>query len=108
MACGCGKDAQRYAAEAGKQVAQILHGAGGLAKVAAQAVGIPIDKIPYAYTKLRRDVCRACPHASKSPDRLDRPSKGLTTLSKCELCGCFIAAKTMLASEKCPAEPPKW
>jgi hypothetical protein len=93
MACGCSK---------------VVHGAIGLAKVAAQAVGLPIDQATEAVVKARRDACRECEHATRNQNRLDRPSKGLTTLSQCQLCGCLIAAKTMLASEKCPAEPPKW
>ena len=54
----------------------------------------------------RRDLCRVCPEATRRDDWQDRPSQGLTTMSKCKLCRCIIAAKTQLKSEKCPAG--KW
>ncbi len=54
----------------------------------------------------RRDVCRACPHAMRNPDPKFAANCGLTTLSRCEQCGCFIAAKTRVASERGPDDPP--
>jgi hypothetical protein len=75
----------------------IIAGAVGLAKAAVGAEPVPPEVL-----QDRRDKCRECPHASRDPKRLDRPTKGLTVLSKCDLCGCFIAAKTKLASEACP------
>jgi hypothetical protein len=87
---------------------EIVHGAVGLAKAGLQSVGVPIDQVSDAELQRRRDICRDCPEATRNPERMHLPTKGLTTLSKCNLCGCFIAAKTKLASERCPANPPKW
>jgi len=81
----------------------IVTGAVGLAKAAVGA-----DAAPPEVVQQRRDLCRECPHASRNPERAHLPSKGLTTLSTCALCGCFIAAKTKIASESCPADPPRW
>lgn len=50
--------------------------------------------------KNRRDHCRACAHATRHP-RL-----GLTTLSRCTICGCLIAPKTTLLTHHCPIR--KW
>jgi flavoprotein len=106
MACGC---TQSTRAPVAPSIAErVVHGAVGLAKVAAQAVGLPVDQAPEMVIKARRDICRGCPNATLNAQRLDRPSKGLTTASQCRVCGCLIAAKTRLASEKCPASPPKW
>lgn len=40
-------------------------------------------------SKLRINVCNACEHKNK-------------TLNSCNLCGCFIPAKTRLIEEECP------
>ena len=91
---------------------RIVRGAVGLSKVGAQVVGIPIDQAPKKMVEQRRAICRQCEHATRNPARLDRPSKGLTSMSECKPCGCFIAAKTRLASEVCGLVtvglPPKW
>jgi hypothetical protein len=42
----------------------------------------------------RMKICESCPHF------LDDKT--------CELCGCYLPAKTAVASEECPAKPPKW
>ena len=73
----------------------------GLGKV---ALGIGLDEPDTI--RHRRDLCRECPEAMRREDWADRPSRGLTTLSRCKLCRCIIAAKTQVAAEKCPAG--KW
>jgi hypothetical protein len=93
MACGCGK---------------VVQGAVGLAKVAAGKAGVKVLLAEVFEVRQRRDACRECEHATRNQDRLDLPTKGLTTFSQCKLCGCLIAAKTLLADEQCPASPPKW
>lgn len=50
----------------------------------------------------RRDKCRQCEFATRNTKRLERSTKGLTTLSRCTKCNCFIAAKTKLVTERCP------
>jgi hypothetical protein len=75
----------------------LAHGAIGVAKAA-----LGFDRADEATVEARRNACRDCEHATRNPKRLDRPTKGLTTLSKCGLCKCYIAAKTANADEKCP------
>lgn len=72
---------------------QIAAGIVGLAKVAAQAVGIPIDQAPRDAAAKRHVICIGC----------DRFKSGM-----CVECGCLVAAKVRIASEQCPLEPPKW
>ena len=47
----------------------------------------------------RMDICRACPHFGE-------------LLSQCEICGCFLEAKTRLLPSKCAlnqiGEEQKW
>lgn len=73
MSCGCGK---------------IASGAIGLVKAAAG-----IDHAPKEVIASRRDICRGCDQKN---------TETLTVLSRCKGCGCYIRAKTTLASEKCP------
>lgn len=75
----------------------IIYGAAGLAKAA-----LGIDKAPDEVIQFRRDMCRGCDEATRNENRIDRPTKGLTTFSQCRLCDCFIAPKTRISSEKCP------
>jgi hypothetical protein len=83
MACGtCGK---------------IASGAIGLTKFALGA-----DAASAEVTLRRRDICRECPQATRNESRMDRTTKGLTSFSSCRVCSCIIAAKTALASERCP------
>lgn len=84
------------------------HGALGLMKAALQKMGLPIDEAAPALTQARRDLCRYCEHATRTTKTADKfvKARGLTTLSRCDLCKCIIAAKTMLQSEKCPLS--KW
>lgn len=72
---------------------KIAHGIIGLGKVAAQAVGIPIDQAPRDVAAKRHRICLTC----------DRWESGM-----CVECGCLVAAKVRIASEQCPLEPPKW
>ena len=75
----------------------VIHGAIGLTK-AALNIGIASDTI----IKDRRDKCRICPHASKNNNPKFDKFGGLTSLSKCDLCKCFISPKSRLLSEACP------
>jgi len=79
------------------QVTKIARGAIGVAKAV-----IGVDRANDATVQTRRDVCRECPHAKRNHARMNRPTKGLTNLSQCARCECFIVAKTLLAGEKCP------
>jgi hypothetical protein len=54
----------------------------------------------------RLDRCRACEHATRSAKPRFAPNAGLTTLSRCRLCKCFIAPKAKVATERCPLD--KW
>lgn len=85
----------------GNIVQTIANGTVGLGKVLLR-----IDIADDTDIKARRDICRECEHATKNAARLDRPTKGLTVRSKCDLCKCYIQAKTQLKKESCPLE--KW
>lgn len=76
----------------------------GVVKIAQSVAGLGLAD--NGVIQHRRDICRECPHATRNQSRLNRPTKGLTNLSRCSLCNCFIAAKTKLRSEQCPAG--KW
>ncbi len=76
---------------------QMLHGAVALAKVAVGA-----DAAPEALIAVRRDICRQCAQATRNSDPRFAAHAGLTTLSRCRACGCFVAAKTRLTAERCP------
>ncbi len=76
---------------------KVLHGAVALVKVAVGA-----DAAPDAVIAARRDICRRCDHATRSNEPRFAANRGLTTLSRCRKCGCFIVAKTKLAGERCP------
>ena len=75
----------------------IASGATGLAKVALRVKLADSSEI-----QCRRDHCRKCSFATRNASRIDRPTAGLTTLSRCLKCSCFIVAKTQVLSEKCP------
>jgi hypothetical protein len=81
---------------------QLVHGAIGLGKVAAQAAGAKLDAADALIIAARRDLCRACDEATRTPSPKYAANKGLTTRSQCRKCSCFIAAKTRIASEACP------
>lgn len=74
-----------------------LKGAVGLAKVA-----LGMDAAPDAVIAERRDACRMCDRATRNPSPRYVASMGLSSLSRCLECKCFIAAKTKLAGERCP------
>lgn len=76
---------------------KIINGAVGLAKAATG-----IGTVSLQVMQERRDVCRECDQATRSPDPKFAVNKGLTCLSQCKPCGCYIAAKTKVASESCP------
>lgn len=65
---------------------QVAAGVVGLAKVAAQALGIPIDQAPRDMQASRHRVCLGC----------DR-NQGMT----CAECKCIIKLKIRVLSEKC-------
>lgn len=60
------------------------------------------DGLPQNIVSERRDTCRECDRASRNPNLMAHPCKGLSIRSRCLECDCFIFAKTRLASEKCP------
>lgn len=62
----------------------------GRAAEAAMTPGVTVLAEP-AFARQRRSICNGCPNL-----------KG----SQCGICGCFVAAKTKLITEKCPAG--KW
>lgn len=73
---------------------------GCLKVLATGAIGVSkatlrIDRADDETVKARRDICRACEHAEMRRGKL-------RLLSQCDACGCFISAKTSLASERCP------
>lgn len=70
----------------------VLHGAAGLAKV---ALGLGIA--PRAEVDRRRGICGGCEHRRPGP-----------VGDYCSACGCVVAAKTTLATERCPLDPPRW
>jgi hypothetical protein len=78
-------------------VAKLAHGVIGLAKAAVGA-----DPVSDATLLMRRDICRECDRATRNPTRVHLPTKGLTSFSRCTACDCVIAAKSRLASERCP------
>ena len=103
MACGgCNQPCSGCAGKAKRAASRVVSGVVGLSKVAMQAVGIPVDQADAQTVQQRRDVCRECPHASKSDAARFTSFSGLTSRSTCDQCGCFIKAKTMIASEVCP------
>jgi hypothetical protein len=54
-----------------------------------------LDAAPAEVIAARRDQCRVCPHATLRQGKM-------VSISRCQQCGCFIALKTRLKSEKCP------
>jgi len=76
---------------------KIVHGAIGLAKAA-----LHVELADAKVIAERREICRQCDHSEK------RLFANRVLISRCRVCGCFIAAKTSLKSESCPLSPPKW
>jgi hypothetical protein len=86
----------------------VLHGAIGLAKAAAQALGVPVDLVDEQTINARAEACRCCPHHARGQKLAGQPCKPLAINSVCTACSCLLIAKVRLASEKCPLDPPKW
>ena len=66
---------------------KIAHGAAGLIKAALR-----IDRAPRVVVLARRGMCRRCEHGGAGR---------LTTWTRCNECGCNIAAKTVIGAEAC-------
>lgn len=60
------------------------------------------DAAEESAVQARRDICRTCDQASRNLSPRYAAAGGLTTLSRCRRCGCLIAAKTLLAGQRCP------
>lgn len=78
-------------------IGQAVHGLKSIVGMAS-----PDNRVMQPLIDERRNHCRNCEHATKNPKFLDKPSKGLTSVSQCRKCSCLIALKTMSAQEKCP------
>ena len=87
--CNCNK--QNVAQVSHGVVNTIARGVVGLTKV-----GLRIGIADQSVIQARRDICRVCPEATINP------IIGLSNISKCKQCGCFLSAKSQLKSEKCP------
>src|ERR1035437_3778824 len=81
--------------------ATIARGVIGLSKVL-----LGINLAPKEIIDARRNVCRKCSHSTKNNDPKFSKHNGLTSFSKCDLCLCYISAKSQLEAEKCPLD--KW
>ena len=57
-------------------------------------------------TERRINICRECPDATRNDAKKFQQFKGLTNLSQCRQCGCFIKAKARLDDSRCPVG--KW
>lgn len=69
-------------------MSRLKTGSAGLAKVA-----IGMDRADDERIRSRESICRDCPSGLFSNGRCDASRGG---------CGCFLAAKWRLASERCP------
>lgn len=81
-----------------------FRGAVGMTKAALAKAGIGEASVEVVLK--RRDICRECPFATRRAALARRPSKGMTSISVCLKCNCYIAAKTLIEAEKCPLN--KW
>lgn len=93
MACGsCRRDWD--------VVRDVVHGAVGLVKVA-----VGLERSPEMVSAARLESCRSCVHLLRFVKGIDAAADvGLG--DRCELCGCFVRAKSLLSGERCPAG--KW
>ncbi len=74
-------------------LSQARNALGALGRVVGAALaGEPIRVSPEEHGR-RWAICVACENL---------------TGDKCKLCGCHMKAKTALAQERCPLDPPKW
>lgn len=60
------------------------------------------DSVPLKVLKERREICRDCPHSTKSKDNKFRKFNGLNNNSTCELSGRFINECTADSNYACP------
>jgi hypothetical protein len=76
-----------------------LGGLGNAAAAAGRAVRAAVTGQPVFVAEsakaARLALCAACPEF--------KPDAG-----RCAVCGCRMAYKASLATERCPLEPPKW
>lgn len=77
-------------------VRTIARGVVGLTQAA-----LHLDPASPATAAGRLAHCRRCPHSTKHPTRT--APDGLPLVRFCGLCHCLLAAKTRLASARCPA-----
>ncbi len=96
MGCGC---KQTFNVERVNEFAppNIVQGVKGLT---SSVLGIGLAE--QSIIDERRNVCRDCEHATRNPNKVHLPTKGLTTWSRCQICTCLIAHKTRLQNESCP------
>ena len=80
-----------------KCIKKVSHGAVQLTKAL-----VGLDRASPKIIEARRRECRKCPHATRSVDDAMSRAGWLSLTSRCRLCGCLIAPKTLLASESCP------
>lgn len=81
----------------GRVAKKVVRGAGSLLQAA-----VHLDPAPAEVVQARRDLCRVCEFATRNKHAQFAQFTGLTTLSRCRKCDCFIGAKTSLASQSCP------
>lgn len=78
---------------------KVVNFAAAMARAAkAFAVGDPVFVSPDDW-KARLVVCVKCEHFQPATS---------TTQPTCGLCGCIVKLKAWLATEQCPATPPRW
>ena len=76
----------------------IVKGAIGLSKAA-----LKIERADDETINSRKKICQECDQFKRVYTNF--AGKKINT-SKCSICGCFIGAKTLIKSEKCPEK--KW
>lgn len=74
----------------GRGAKALLKGAAGLVRAALGS-----GTVSKHVARRRREACAACPHA-------------ILGGTICGICKCVIKAKTSLAAEACPDDPPRW
>jgi hypothetical protein len=81
---------------------KILRAAVGASTGFAIQAGIVPRRVSLDQLEERRNKCRECPAATRNRERMHLPTKGLTSLSTCRFCKCFIMLKTQIPEERCP------
>ena len=56
----------------------------------------------------RRDICQACPHATRNPAPEFAGFKGLTSKSLCLANNQLVRSMTLMSCGVCPDNPPRW